>query len=150
MFARWISGYFDHGDLSTRNPNILEWVLTSTSRPGTIYRMSKAEQDEILQFNGASVDIPCMQGLSAQLNAAYRKVLFTPEAMDLFSNMTVTYLTGEKGPAAQISQSWIIQDELPKQGVKTGVKMAPGINHFVHWDDPERAIDIFLECAQPK
>ena len=58
-FCHWVSGYFQHGDIRTRNPDVLSWVEPSTIRPANIHNMTTDEKKEILCFSqGPKYDEP--------------------------------------------------------------------------------------------
>ncbi|PPQ93325.1 hypothetical protein CVT25_014454 [Psilocybe cyanescens] len=171
FFAQWVTGYFDHEDLSKRDLNTLSYILPSSARPGTIYNITKEEFGSIV-FTGKEIAMegPYMLGFGSQLNAAYRKALFDASYTgELFPKVVVSVLAGDQAPAFGIAALWAIQDEARKQGVDSiKFEMSVGANHFVsislmsyvfaeleggflkiHWDEPERALDLYLDLASP-
>ncbi|KIL65767.1 hypothetical protein M378DRAFT_161777 [Amanita muscaria Koide BX008] len=148
-FAQWVTAYFDHGDLSTRDPDVLSYILPSTSRPGTIYNMTKPEQEEVIRLGYDSAwEISYFTRFDEQRLAVYYKAVFDDTTAQLFPGIKISHLAGGKGPSFAIAGFWDMQKDAEERG-KTSIvfKLVPGMNHFVHWDDPEAAIDIFLECA---
>ncbi|KAJ7579965.1 hypothetical protein C8J56DRAFT_961926 [Mycena floridula] len=94
MFTRWITSYFDHGDLSTKSWDSLTYVLPSTSRRPTIYASSAEEITEMIED---TVDeIPGMVMSQTQANAVYRKACYSDEVKALTPHLKTTLLVGEK------------------------------------------------------
>ncbi|KAH9478789.1 hypothetical protein JR316_0009250 [Psilocybe cubensis] len=154
MFAQWVTGYFDHGNaLATRELNDLSYILPSSFKPGTIYNLTMEEYTSAVCTGQkeASSEIPYMFGFQSQLHSAYQKALFDPQIKTLFPSLVKAYLSGEKAPAFGIAAMWAIQDEAEKRGALKSMRfeMVEGINHFPHWEEPERALDIYLKLASP-
>ncbi|PPQ93339.1 hypothetical protein CVT25_014468 [Psilocybe cyanescens] len=149
-FNQWVTAYFDHGDLSKRDLNSLEYVLPSSSRSGTIFRMSKVEQQEMIGSNDESAgDGPYIMGFTPQLNAVFRKALFDQSTKALFPKLKISCLAGEKSAAFGIAGVWSIEEEATKLGVADSINftIAPGFNHFTHWDAPESTVDLYLQLT---
>ncbi|KAK0201370.1 Alpha/Beta hydrolase protein [Desarmillaria ectypa] len=145
-FGQWCTSYFDHVDLSERNLDKLSWVLASPSRVPSFYNGMPAA----IQRYGddAAMDLPFLVVCSKQILPAYRKAFFDPE---VFPDMKRSILCGDKTCAFALAALWAVQDD-EKEHIAAGVKaleyrILPGANHFVHWDDPEKALDAFIESA---
>ncbi|KAJ3722823.1 Alpha/Beta hydrolase protein [Lentinula guzmanii] len=149
-FAHWITSYFEHGDLSKRELDSLSYVLASPLRPPSIYNMSTAETDEMLQLDQAAMsDLPFLFNLSNQLKVAFRKVCFDPVTKKLLPKMSITFMSGTMPPAFGPAGLWAVESE--QKEAKTNhihLKVVPGANHFMHWDDPEKAVEVYLDCVK--
>lgn len=44
----WVTSYFKHGDLSTRNPDVLEYLIPARSRVPTYYNFSDDEYSRVV------------------------------------------------------------------------------------------------------
>ncbi|KAG7442250.1 uncharacterized protein BT62DRAFT_442547 [Guyanagaster necrorhizus] len=145
-FGRWCTSYFDHSDLSGRNLNKLSWVLASPSRVPSFYNGMPAA----IQRHGddAMTDLPFLVLSSKQLLPAYRRAFFDPE---VFPDVKRSVLCGDKTCGFAIAALWAVQDDekeqRPADAKAIEYKFIPGANHFVHWDDPEKALDVFIEFA---
>ncbi|THH21276.1 hypothetical protein EW146_g257 [Bondarzewia mesenterica] len=148
VFAQWVSSYFDHGDLSKRDLDLLSYILPSTSHPPTIFNMSAAEiKDTVTDGEAASVDLPFLFYLQPQHKVNYRKAFFDPATAKLFPKMKISFLAGDQSPAWGLAGLWAVQDEAKELGNgRIHFKLIPGVNHFVHWDYPEKTVDIYVEC----
>ncbi|KAJ7592218.1 Alpha/Beta hydrolase protein [Mycena floridula] len=143
MFTRWITSYFDHGDLSTKSWDSLAYVLPSTSRRPTIYAMSAEEITEMIED---TVDeIPGMVMSQTQANAVYRKACYSDEVKALTPHLKTTLLVGEKSCSSALTGLWSVQEEHEAAGAKLKCVLIPGANHFYHWDDAEGAIKFYTE-----
>ncbi|KAM6504024.1 Alpha/Beta hydrolase fold [Amanita muscaria] len=145
---QWTTAYFEHGDLSARDPNALSFTLPSTGRPVTIHNMSQSDQEEIIQLQELANDSTFIRHLTDQRRDAYRKAFYDSSIRQLLPNMKVSYIVGEQSHSVMISGLWDVQKEADEnKNVSIDFRLVPGFNHFAHWDEPERAVDLFLECA---
>jgi len=145
-FGQWVTGYFDHKSVESRDLNDLTYVLVSTNRSGTIYNMSQAQIDETI-FNGAEAAIegPYMFTFQTQLQDVFKKALFDPSVRKLLPHLKVAAIAGTRTASFGIAGFWAVEKEAKSSDLPITFKMVDGINHFVHWDEPERAIDVLLE-----
>lgn len=149
MFIQWVTGYFKHGDLSTRDLNAISYVVPSTHRVPTIFNIPETDRKEII-FDDAKVfvEYKIMLGLPAQLHKAYRKALFSPDIRKLFPSLKIGYLAGTETASFGIDNFWKVQHDAEEAGTDSILfKLQPNINHFVIWDEPSKAIDLYIECA---
>ncbi|KAH9918264.1 Alpha/Beta hydrolase protein [Fomitopsis serialis] len=144
FFTQWITSYFDHGDLSTRDTNVLSYIVPSVSRRPTIYAMSPEDRQEFVE---EVPEGPAMFCTMAQALAMYRRACFDRDVRARLPELKVWSLTGDVTPSFSIASFWTIQDEDKERGGGfVNYKMIPGVNHFMHWDDPEKAIQAYLEA----
>lgn len=85
MFTTWITSYFDHGDLSTRDVN---YIVPSTFRRPTIYDMTAEEITEVV--DQGPVELPGMFMSMAQANAVYRKACYSADIKSLAPSLKTT------------------------------------------------------------
>ncbi|KAF8629752.1 hypothetical protein AX15_003292 [Amanita polypyramis BW_CC] len=148
VFGHFVSSYYDHGDITSKDPKTISWVVTSTTRPATLYNMSKDEQTEIICYGQESAfDLPWMAHFGEQLSFAYRKAFFDDATRKLFPHIKLTYFTGDRSPGFAINTYWTIEKDVKDAGKSVNLRFVPGANHFYHWDYPEEAIDFYLECS---
>ncbi|KAK0222328.1 Alpha/Beta hydrolase protein [Armillaria fumosa] len=145
-FGQWCTSYFDHADLSERNLDKLSWVLASSSRMPSFYN----EMPAAIQHHGddAATDLQFLVGCYKQLLPSYRKTFFDPK---VFPTMKRSILCGDKTSAFALATLWAVQDDEKEQNAEGAkaidYKILPGANHFIHWDEPEKALDTFIEFA---
>lgn len=146
-FIQWTTGYFKHGDLSTRDLNVVSYVLPSTHRVPTIFNIPEADQKEII-YDGVEVFVEyrIMLAFSAQLHKVYRKALFNPSTQKLFPHLKIGYLAGTETASFGIDNLWKVQRDAEEAGIDSiTFKLEPGINHFVGYDFFLSRIFFFLK-----
>ncbi|KAI0064160.1 hypothetical protein BV25DRAFT_350359 [Artomyces pyxidatus] len=130
MFTVWVSSYFKHGDLSTRNRQALSWVVPSVTRAPSIYNMS---QDEIAE----TVDESVPEGLlfthgALQEHAIYRKACFDHAVRALVPSMKITHLCGDQAVAAGVAAFFSVQEDVEEEGGSmVEFNLVPGANLLV-------------------
>lgn len=136
-FGQWITSYFEHGDLTKRDLNLLSYILASTVRPPTIFNMSAAEiKDTVFDGPDAMVDLPFLINLKSQINASYRKAFFDPATADLFPKLKISLVAGDRSPSWGPAGMWAVQDDEKASELGSGrinFKLVPGVNHFVRY-----------------
>ncbi|KAG6873149.1 hypothetical protein C0995_002302 [Termitomyces sp. Mi166 len=149
-FGQWATGYFDHGDIAKRDLDALQWVLPSSNHVPTLFKIPPADRAEMECYGGdAFSDMPYMFHFSGQFKASYRKAINDPETLKIFPALRCVILAGEKSGAFAVAGMWAVEDDQKEAGGSThlAVNLVPGINHFWHWEDPEKALDYFLACT---
>ncbi|SJL17092.1 uncharacterized protein ARMOST_20634 [Armillaria ostoyae] len=145
-FGQWCTSYFDHADIVGRDLDKLSWVLASPNHAPTFFNGMPVS----IQRYGedAATDLPFLFFFSKQILAAYRKAFFDA---GVFPSMKRAFVCGDKTCAFGIADLWAVQDDekvlrtADARAVK--YRIIPGANHFVHWDDPEKALDVFIAMA---
>ncbi|KAG5651399.1 hypothetical protein H0H81_008781 [Sphagnurus paluster] len=146
-FAQWSTAYFDHGDLTKRDLDSLSWVVVSTLSPPTIYNIPETQLKEMQRYGPEAIgDRDFLFSFAKQFKASYRKAFYDPEILEAFPKMKLTYITGDKTCAFGLAGLWALQDDEKEAGGKKPVdyRVIPGVNHFWHWDDPEKALEGFI------
>ncbi|TBU38724.1 Alpha/Beta hydrolase protein [Dichomitus squalens] len=145
-FVQWITSYFEHGDLSTRDPNVLEYVLPTVKRVPSVFTMGQDELDEMTNIDAANGgDTLIVVSFSPQLRACYKDALYNKDIRAALPRMKVLVFSGDATANFGIVALWSIEDDDAAAGggwVET--KIVPGINHFVHWDAPQLAVETYL------
>ncbi|KAK2467226.1 hypothetical protein APHAL10511_000775 [Amanita phalloides] len=148
MFAHWISCYFQHGDITTKDPKVLSRTVPASVRPSSLCNMSMDEQKETI-CTGAepAYELPYMINFLEQFGDTYHKSFFGDGTRALFPNFRASFIVGEFSPAFGISTYWKVEKDAKEAGKPVNLKIIPNGNHFGHWDDPEETMDVYLECA---
>ncbi|KAI0635407.1 Alpha/Beta hydrolase protein [Trametes polyzona] len=147
FFAQWVTSYFKHADLSTRDLDAISYILPATFRAPSIYSMSDAQLEKILYLLPASgTDMLFMVFCAAAANASYKKACFDPEVRRLLTKLRVSAITGDATCAFSLSAYWAMEaDDEAHGGGMIGFRVIEGVNHFVHWDEPELTLRVFRE-----
>ncbi|KAJ7595267.1 hypothetical protein C8J56DRAFT_921979 [Mycena floridula] len=140
MFVVWVSSYFDHGDLETRDPKVLSYVAPSSLRRPSIYDMTAEEISEMIDEPALAAVAGGFVMATPEMTGIYRKACFeTP-------GIKTTCLGGTRTYSSIISAIWAIEDDNLKHGGSVRTILIPGANHFVHWEDPEQTLKTFTEA----
>ena len=129
----WLTSYFQHGDLSTRDTNIIEYVVPATSRQPSIYNMSQKDMTEIIEEAPYSAfDTPMALNCMPQTHAVYERANFDKSIKALLPHLKIWVLTGGATLSFPIAALWTIQDDEKAHGCNDiNYKMLPHMNHFV-------------------
>ena len=140
--TRWLTGYFAHGDLSTRDLDVIEYVLHSTSRIPSLWNMSPKDIADIIDEGPhLVVDAPIITNCQPQAAATYKKGMYSPAARGLLPKMKVWELVGDATLAPSLTTLWFLQDDDAAHGGGfINYKVIPGHNHFV------RPVCLALRC----
>ncbi|KAI0064173.1 hypothetical protein BV25DRAFT_1801051 [Artomyces pyxidatus] len=151
MWTPWVSAYFKHGDLSTRNWGAISYIVPSITRAPSVYNMSL---DEIAEGVEETVDelLHFYYGVQ-QEHAIYRKACFDRTLRALVPRMKVTHLCGDETCSPTIAAFFNVQEDAEVEGGGlVNFHLISGANHFMHWDRPEETLQaclIALELRQP-
>ncbi|EJF60558.1 hypothetical protein DICSQDRAFT_155693 [Dichomitus squalens LYAD-421 SS1] len=145
-FVQWITAYFQHGDLSTRDVNVLEYVLPSITHVPSVFSFTTDQLAGVTNLAAASGSDTFIVGYNqAALLPTYRKALFNKTVRAAIPLLNVLEFTGDITANFGIVALWQIQDDDAAAGggfVKT--EILKGTNHFVHWDQPALALSTYL------
>ncbi|KAK0499101.1 Alpha/Beta hydrolase protein [Armillaria luteobubalina] len=150
-FGQWCTGYFDQGDITLSSPHNLDslsWVISSPKRVPTFYSIPVEQHNTMTTYgNDASTDLPFLFFFSKQLNDVYSKAFNDKDITAKFPRMKKSFLCGDKTAAFGVAGLWAVQDDQKENGTDPNVKfkLIPGANHFLVWDDPEKAFDAFMD-----
>ncbi|KAH9931957.1 Alpha/Beta hydrolase protein [Fomitopsis serialis] len=134
---QWLTAYFDHGDLSTRD---------KSPRAPTIYNMSAEERTAMIE---PVKELPIMLGMFPSALSAFRKACFDSDVRSLLPEMKVWHLGCDAAPSFGIAAYFdILADHEANGGGLINFRMIPGGNHFPHWDDPEKTLQALVEAVQ--
>ncbi|KAF4596297.1 hypothetical protein EYR40_008016 [Pleurotus pulmonarius] len=144
----WLTSYFNHGDLGSRDPDVLEYVLPALFRVPTIWCMTAKELSEIIEEAPSDdVDFPFMLNCMAQTSAVLQKSAFDEAVKRQFPYLQTWEITGDHTASFGLAAFWNIEDKAKESGqLDIHFRIVPGTNHFAHWDDPEKMADIYLEA----
>ncbi|OSD07671.1 hypothetical protein PYCCODRAFT_1448944 [Trametes coccinea BRFM310] len=150
LHSQWVSSYFKHGDLSTRDFRVISWVLPVTSRAPTIFNIPE-ERLKVIDYAppAAGSDLLMMLHLNNQMNASYKKACFDQDIRQLLPAMKITAFAGDSANSLTYPAYWAMEDDNKAYGggminFKGYIK---GINHFVHWDEPAKALELYLDAV---
>ncbi|TFK94529.1 alpha/beta-hydrolase [Polyporus arcularius HHB13444] len=161
VFANWVSGYYVHGDTL----DTLERRTPLTSPPPTLSTLTDADRAAALYpapgDPGGSDALLLVGGIQSGLFAAlFERALALPTAQadsdgedqvtDAWANVEVRNVWCDRSVWEMPWSVWNLRAKLESEK-KAGRALRDvtllrlkGANHFVHWDEPERALAAFL------
>ncbi|KAM5543809.1 hypothetical protein V8D89_002426 [Ganoderma adspersum] len=148
FFSHWISSYFAHGDLSTRDPAAISYVVPSIARAPTIYGMSDAELARtVYEPSALGSDMTFMISSAPQIAAAYRKAMFDRGLRALVPRMRAVVFSGDATASFSIPSQWAVEDDDKAAGGGfVAVKWIPGFNHLAHVAEPGEALQVYMDA----
>jgi hypothetical protein len=135
FFTSWTTSYFDHGDLSTLDKNLLEYQAPNLSSVPTIYKLSSNELKITLEGAAAKPELGWLGGERAPMVATYNRACFDQETHAHYPKMKVFALSCERTVGACIEGFWSLQrHDAAYGGGFISFESIPGANHFVRYD----------------
>lgn len=133
FFVQWITSYFDHGDLSTRDFDSISYIVPSLRRAPTIYTMTEEERARIVQVAAAlKFDRPFLVNCEPQMNATYNNVCYGKKIKELLPSMKIWMLSGTSTASFSLLTFWMTEDDNQSHGGgHIDFKRIHGANHFV-------------------
>ncbi|KAI0666397.1 hypothetical protein C8Q78DRAFT_984275 [Trametes maxima] len=144
----FLTGYFDHGNLSTRDVEVLSYYVPSLSRVPTIYNLSDEERARaVWEDPSDKSDMLFMFFCEPQIRAAYKKACFDPSVRAQFPRLKFTNIMGTRTSPHGIPAFWSMEDDNEQHGGEcVAFKVIPGGNHFMQWDEPDLLFNACIEC----
>ncbi|KAF8215078.1 hypothetical protein K438DRAFT_2123734 [Mycena galopus ATCC 62051] len=148
-FAKWTAEHFIHGDLSTRNPDQLNFRHADPSRKATFHDTPLEELINIVDFSvGDKYDTILTQPPFASILAmSANKALFDSEIRAAWKGTKVAHMYGTAASAYIQYGVWEIERRV-EEGGSAPITFRPieGANHFVMWEDPSLTLDELIGC----
>ncbi|KAG5340715.1 hypothetical protein C0989_000595 [Termitomyces sp. Mn162] len=149
-FEKWVSSYYQHGDLSSRD--ITELQLSSCGydllRQPTTQTMTPAELESTASL---TADLKCESLLVVSdfvtlLEAQTNTLLFDSQIRKAWGKLDVWCLYGEASVWTCIYASWYLEEK-KQDSDEIFVKSLCDVNHFPMWDCPERTLDLLKDIC---
>ncbi|CAK5266495.1 unnamed protein product [Mycena citricolor] len=150
FFSRWVSSFFVHGDLSTRDACALTYDRTDPHRLPTTARIP---MNHLTDFAAgfkydATLISSSFSGVAAKL---VDKTLFDVHVRgELLKDTRFFVLSSSADSWTTIYASWKLEERMlaeAKPECSITFKMVEGANHFFMIEDPQGTIDCFMRCC---
>ena len=132
MFLKWVSSYFKHGDLSSRDFSQLKQLEDDTSRKPTVETISPEELQTVVDF-GPSVKYElAFLGSQSFLSINHKqttKALFDSEIREAWGQHLISCVYCEDSIWNVHYTAWNLEKE--DKGSEINFIPIPGANHFV-------------------
>ncbi|KAH9475305.1 hypothetical protein JR316_0012416 [Psilocybe cubensis] len=149
VFGTYISSFFDHGTDVLAGHNI-PLLNHRNPTPGTS-TIEKMTQEEILSSTNFLVGPKCDTiVLEPPYYGTHRTNLRKALLDDISSvdkwGMDVWHIYGDSCSWNVVLSPWILEEQCLKANKKVHFRTIADANHFLMWEDPERAIAVLKEC----
>ncbi|KAJ7166043.1 hypothetical protein C8R46DRAFT_1275588 [Mycena filopes] len=150
-FAKWVSSFFTHGDLSLRTLSQLAYPADpKNAKAPTLEKLSPTELGAMTSFPpGDKYDNVLGLPPFAPLVAAQMEVaLWNKGVRSSWSRAQFCNVYGSAEPWNVIWAGWWLEDRSAAavEELKIQSKVVEGANHFLVWEDPEKAIAVLKGC----
>ncbi|KIK52380.1 hypothetical protein GYMLUDRAFT_88741 [Collybiopsis luxurians FD-317 M1] len=145
-FGKWITGYFNHGDLSKRNFEELNERNHDASRIRTFEDLPPEELMAIVDLApGPKCDTPlCEPPFCKVENEVVTRALFNPEVRTAWARMKIWHMICDRSIWNVITCWWILEQKVKAakaSELAINFTTVEGANHFFMWDDPEGYVE---------
>ena len=164
IFGEWVSGYYSHRSMTSRNYEDLEFLTPDKVPPPTTTRMTLEEIMGMSCSTGAESDMR-LQSIDPMILAEQtRRALFDEDVAKAWPRVEVEHILCDRSPWVIIDALWwleSLQEQADGKGRKVTFTRMSEANHFVsvsveirpfvksetlfqpHWDMPEETIRLF-------
>ncbi|TFK38672.1 hypothetical protein BDQ12DRAFT_735341 [Crucibulum laeve] len=151
-FGVWAASYWKHGDIFSRNFDQLEHRIPDLSKKPSTDNMTHEELLSLTDFvpGGKCETILCEPEFANVLMNQTQKALFDPEVRKTWSRAEFWNMYSDSNPWNVVYASWILEEMV--KAAKTvqpllKFKVNEGANHFLMWDEPEKALHALQDCS---
>ncbi|KAG5651393.1 hypothetical protein H0H81_008775 [Sphagnurus paluster] len=148
MTVQWISHYFKQGNFAV-NPNAITWVVPSLSRVPSLFNMSPSEYNSIVDIGKATDgDFTLLINFKSQLHDSYRQVIFGSTVQKAFPTLKRSLFTGDSSVSFGPYAYYLVKNDTGAINDKSVTfRIVPGVNHFINWDDPKIASEVYAQLV---
>ncbi|EJC99600.1 uncharacterized protein FOMMEDRAFT_22742 [Fomitiporia mediterranea MF3/22] len=147
FYTSWVTSYFDHGDLTSHDMNAVSYAAPSLRRAPSIYNMSEEDVKKILVPEVILHEFGSIGATFTQNIVIYRKACYDPTVGELLPRMKTSVLAGDSTVAFSMNGLLSLQDENNERKGDIHFEVAPGLNHFMQWDEPEKTFQLYMKLA---
>jgi hypothetical protein len=109
-FAIWVSSYFTHGDLSTRNVDNLEFKMPDSTKLSMAASLSLDKRNSLVDKSAAvRSDVTFLTALESPLFKQTNKALFDPETRAHWPNLGIWVVSCDSSPGTTIHAAWELE-----------------------------------------
>jgi len=149
-FAKWVSSYYKHGDISSQDLSQLNQCEGDASKKPTTDTIPLEELLTITDFGPAAkyetFIVESQQFLTVFMNQT-TKALFDPQIRDVWGEHPVWFVYFEASIWLAIYAAWKLKEE--DKNSEINFISIPGANHFLMWDEPEQFVSLLTSLKRP-
>ncbi|KAJ6483304.1 Alpha/Beta hydrolase protein [Mycena sanguinolenta] len=130
-FGVWVASYFTHGDLSTHDEKNLQ---------------RKPDEKPVGVKCDTNLTEPTFKGIVKIIDSA----LLDSKTREAWGHPKVAYMWGEEAAWTVPWAVWDVEDRVQDAKGKVPITFypIPGSNHFLMWEDENRALKVLLKCTE--
>jgi len=146
-FMKWVSTYFEHGNLNAKDPSMLEY-RPSANRPSTVARLTEEELASLVdRAPSQRSEMPIFTRCKPILNRLTRHAVCSEVVRAAWPQLSIWYLSGAQSSGLAVSTAWEIENWVRNSdGLKIKFLELPGANHFVFWEQPDNFLQLLEKC----
>ncbi|KAL5529821.1 hypothetical protein ACEPAG_5808 [Sanghuangporus baumii] len=148
FYLPWITAYFDHGDLQSRDLDAISYsyYAPSVHHAPTIYNISAKEIDELFFNKPLDYEHALILATLAKANAVYRKACDDQVFLEMLPKMIMSVLVGDATCSFSLNALFSIQNDNEEENGRIHFNIVPGLNHFIQWDEPKKTFDAYVNA----
>ncbi len=129
----WVTSYFKHGDLSTRDTDVISYWIPARSRAPSIFNFTDDEYARAVYMPpGDKSEMLFMFFSEPAIQQTYKKACFDRSIRASFPGLKIWVLSGDVTSPHGIPAFWSMEDDDAKHGGGfIEFRWVPGANHFV-------------------
>ncbi|KIJ29932.1 hypothetical protein M422DRAFT_268604 [Sphaerobolus stellatus SS14] len=151
-FAGWVTSYFNHGDLSSHDLDVIEYRIPAKERKGTVESMDMAD------IIACADDRPVLRSenyllttFQPQFLDSIKKALFDESIRDFWKGLSVWVLYGDSTSWHVPIAVWGLEDmaqEVGKKDFMPLIRVITGASHMPFWYDAPGTVAELLHCLE--
>lgn len=139
-FSKWVSGYYNHKSLTSRNIDDLQHLLGPDSPPSTLDTLSPEDEAEITCYPAiARHEVTARSGKPEVYRERLRRVICEESLLKYFPICCIDVVWCENTTWSNVNSSWIVEkmvenaDEakIKRRQFRNVMIPGPKANHFV-------------------
>jgi hypothetical protein len=130
-FAHWVSSYFAHGDLSTRDVRILQFKDPNEDKKSISATLSLEKLNSLVDYNAPARSDFLFRAFDTQLFSQTCKVLFDPETRSQWPNLVIWVLYCDSSPGLVVSAAWELEKLAAKNNEPVQILPINDAHHLV-------------------
>ncbi|KAJ6544161.1 hypothetical protein B0H19DRAFT_1267463 [Mycena capillaripes] len=150
-FTKWVESHFIHGDLSSHDPDQLNYRWPNPSKKPTFDGMPLEELLKIADLSAGSKYDTALTApaFASTLSNIASRTLFDPEIRAAWPNTQISHLYCEAATWNIQFAVWNLKERVKKAGGKAPISFYPTEgNHFLMWEDASTALDALIGCTK--
>ncbi|KAH7928839.1 hypothetical protein BV22DRAFT_1044343 [Leucogyrophana mollusca] len=162
LFNDWVTGYYEHGNVlsknTTRPESVLEFNTPTSKKAASLQDVPFEELSELMvidTFAGSDMSMLFI-GEEVRKTLTRRAIFDTKMAEKYLPALKVVYVCGGETAGIFFYAMWELERAVDNPQVNFGdrakkareveFRYLPKGNHFFFWDDPEWALDQYRQC----